>query len=77
VRIAPSGQGNIDGKVDVLERLGERTLVYARLTDGHIIVASDAGNSRVAVGDTVGLTFDGRKSHLFNEAGRAWHAREA
>jgi multiple sugar transport system ATP-binding protein len=77
VRIAPTGQGNVDGKVDVLERLGERTLVYTRLSDGQIIVASDAGNSRVAVGDTVGLAFDGRKSHLFNETGRAWHARRA
>ncbi|TPJ35339.1 sn-glycerol-3-phosphate ABC transporter ATP-binding protein UgpC [Mesorhizobium sp. B2-3-13] len=76
VRIAPAGQGNADGVVDVLERLGERTLVYARLGDGQQIVGSDAGNSRVAVGDKVGLAFDGRKSHLFGETGRAWHARE-
>ncbi|TPJ30824.1 sn-glycerol-3-phosphate ABC transporter ATP-binding protein UgpC [Mesorhizobium sp. B2-7-2] len=76
VRIVPAGQGNADGVVDVLERLGERTLVYARLGDGQQIVGSDAGNSRVAVGDKVGLAFDGRKSHLFGETGRAWHARE-
>ncbi len=77
VRIVAAGQGNADGVVDVLERLGERTLVYARLGDGQQIVGSDAGNSRVAVGHKVGLAFDGQKSHLFDETGRAWHAREA
>jgi multiple sugar transport system ATP-binding protein len=77
VRIVAAGQGNADGVVDVLERLGERTLIYARLGDGQQIVGSDAGNSRVAVGDKVGLSFDGTKSHLFDESGRAWHARGA
>ncbi|MER9654261.1 sn-glycerol-3-phosphate ABC transporter ATP-binding protein UgpC [Mesorhizobium sp. M0152] len=77
VRIVPAGQGNADGLVDVLERLGERTLIYARLGNGQQIVGSDAGNSRVAIGDKVGLVLDGQKSHLFSENGRAWHAREA
>jgi len=77
VRIVAAGQGNADGTVDVLERLGERTLVYVRLGDGQQIVGSDAGNSRVAIGDMVGLAFDGQKAHLFDESGRAWHAREA
>jgi multiple sugar transport system ATP-binding protein len=76
VRIAPSGQGSAEATVEVIERLGERTLVYVRLGDDQQIVGSDAGNSRVAVGDRVGLTFDGTKSHLFDESGRAWHARE-
>ncbi len=75
VRVVPVAQGNAEGLVDVIERLGERTLVYARLNDGQQIVGSDAGNSAVSVGDRIGLDFDGRKSHLFNEAGHAWHAR--
>ena len=77
VRVAPSGQGNADAVVEVIERLGERTLVYVRLGDGQQVVGSDAGNSRVAVGERVGLSFDGTKSHLFDESGRAWHARGA
>ena len=77
VRIGPNGQGHTDGVVDVIERLGERTLAYVRLGDGQQIVGSDAGNSRIRVGDSVGLTFDGAKSHLFDETGNAWHAREA
>ncbi|MGX5841457.1 ABC transporter ATP-binding protein [Mesorhizobium sp. ArgA1] len=77
VRIVAAGQGNADAVVDVLERLGERTLIYARLGDGQQIVGSDIGNSRVAVGNKVGLAFVGQKSHLFSETGHAWHAREA
>jgi multiple sugar transport system ATP-binding protein len=77
VRIAPAGPGNAEATVEVIERLGERTLVYVRLDDGQQIVGSDAGNSRVAVGDRVGLTFEGVKSHLFDAGGRAWHASEA
>jgi multiple sugar transport system ATP-binding protein len=44
------------GKVDVLERLGDRTLLYTRLKDGSTVVAEDIGNSRVAIGDEVALT---------------------
>jgi len=77
VRIAPPGQGRPEATVEVIERLGERTLVYVRLGDGQQIVGSDAGNSRVTVGERVGLVFEGAKAHLFDESGRAWHAREA
>jgi multiple sugar transport system ATP-binding protein len=77
VRLAEAGQGHADAIVEVIERLGERTLAYVRLGDGQQIVGSDAGNSRIAVGDRVGLTFDGAKSHLFDENGRAWHARRS
>ncbi|MBW9113577.1 sn-glycerol-3-phosphate ABC transporter ATP-binding protein UgpC [Rhizobium cauense] len=64
------------GKVDVLERLGDRTLLYTRLSDGSVIVAEDIGNSRVAIGDEVGLNLDGTRTHLFDDAGKAWHNEE-
>ncbi|MET3614779.1 multiple sugar transport system ATP-binding protein [Rhizobium aquaticum] len=76
VRIAQPAGDAAEGVVDVLERLGERTLVYVRLGDGHQIVGSDAGDSRVSVGDRVGLAFEGAKAHLFDTSGRAWHGRE-
>ncbi len=75
VRIAAVGEGDFVATVEVIERLGERTLVYARLGDGQQVVGSDAGNSRVTVGTRVGLKLDGAKSHLFDASGRAWHAR--
>ena len=76
VRITAPGSGAAQGIVDVLERLGERTLVYVRLADGQQLVGSDGGDSRVSVGDRVGLSFDSAKAHLFDASGRAWHARE-
>ena len=76
VRITSQGSGNAEGVVDVVERLGERTLVYVRLADGQQLVGSDSGDSRVSVGDRVGLSFDSTKAHLFDASGRAWHARE-
>ncbi|HWU65096.1 MAG TPA: sn-glycerol-3-phosphate ABC transporter ATP-binding protein UgpC [Ensifer sp.] len=77
VRITQPAGGTDEGVVDVLERLGERTLVYVRLSDGQQIVGSDSGDSRVTVGDRVGLAFEGAKAHLFDATGKAWHSRES
>ncbi|WP_028745198.1 ABC transporter ATP-binding protein [Rhizobium mesoamericanum] len=64
------------GKVDVLERLGDRTLLYTRLKNGSVIVAEDSGNSRVTIGDEVALNLDGTRTHLFDDTGHAWHNEE-
>jgi multiple sugar transport system ATP-binding protein len=52
--------------------LGDRTLVHVTLGEGTSIVAEDTGMSRVKVGDTVGLSFDGAGAHLF-DAQRGYH----
>ena len=59
VRLGGRGKGTTKAKVELVERLGERTLVYARLGDGQQITAEDAGDSRVAIGDEVSLKIDG------------------
>ncbi|RVC47854.1 ABC transporter ATP-binding protein [Mesorhizobium sp. M4B.F.Ca.ET.088.02.2.1] len=59
----------------VVERLGERTLVYARLADGTQVTAQDRGLSSVKPGDAVRLKFDTTALHLFAPDGSAWHAR--
>jgi multiple sugar transport system ATP-binding protein len=69
-----AGGGPIPAKADVVERLGDRTFVHARLADGTMLVFEDAGDSRVAVGDTVGLAIDGARVHLFDANGAAYHA---
>ncbi|MCG5478090.1 ABC transporter ATP-binding protein [Sinorhizobium alkalisoli] len=76
VKLAHGGTATTTGKVDVIERLGDRTLLYARLKDGSAIVAEDIGNSRIAIGDEIALTLDGARTHLFDAAGRAWHNEE-
>jgi multiple sugar transport system ATP-binding protein len=55
----------------VVERLGDRTLVYARLSDGTLVIAQDSGKSAVKAGDSVGLAFDTSALHLFDAGGRA------
>ena len=63
--------GHIKGQVKVVERLGDRTLVYARTMDGSLLTAQDAGNSTVEPSDTVNLQFDMGQSHFFGANGMA------
>jgi multiple sugar transport system ATP-binding protein len=60
-------------RVELVERLGERTLVYARLPDGQPITAEDSAYSRLALGDEVALAIDGAAAHLFGADGTGYH----
>ena len=66
--------GGTSGRVDVIERLGDRTLIYAMLGDGSTIVYGEPGDTGVSIGDRVALSFDGAAVHLFDATGRAYHA---
>ena len=61
----------IPARVDVIERLGERTLIYANLRDGSTVVYDESGDAKVQIGATVQLTIDGAATHLFGADGRA------
>ncbi|HEX6374105.1 MAG TPA: ABC transporter ATP-binding protein [Allosphingosinicella sp.] len=74
VSVAPPGAGTTDAKVELVERLGDRTLVYGVLADGLEVIAQDEGNSRLQVADRVGLSIDGAAAHLFGPDGAAYHA---
>jgi multiple sugar transport system ATP-binding protein len=65
------------GVAEVVERLGERTLVHTLLSDGSRLVAEDAGVSAVRAGDRVGLTIDAAAAHLFDAGGLGHHPPEA
>jgi multiple sugar transport system ATP-binding protein len=65
----------IRGRADVVERLGERTLAYVTLSDGHVVVAEAHRDSPICAGENVGLRFDASHVHLFDEAGKAYHAQ--
>lgn len=66
--------GNALATATVVERLGERTLIYARLADGTQVTAQDRGLSSVKPGDAVRLKFDTTALHLFAADGSTWHA---
>ncbi len=75
VRVAAGGDATTKGKVELVQRLGERTLIYARLANGQPITAEDEGNSRVKIGDEVGIRIDGTASHIFAADGSSHHSR--
>jgi multiple sugar transport system ATP-binding protein len=68
-------QGSLPGKVEVVERLGDRTHLHVRLADDSIVIAEDVGNSRAAPGDAVRLRMDPEQAHLFDAQGRGYRAR--
>jgi multiple sugar transport system ATP-binding protein len=60
-------------RVDVVERLGERTLVYALTQDGATIVYDEPGDIAPAIGEPVQVAIDPAHALLFDAAGRAYH----
>ena len=75
VRLDP--QGMLAAKVDVVERLGDKTVLYTLLPDGQQLVAEAEGESRVDFGDDVRLAIDPRRTQLFDAAGAAHHPRRS
>jgi multiple sugar transport system ATP-binding protein len=74
VRVAANG--GTRARVELVERLGERTIIYGRLADGQPITAEDEGYSRVKIGDEIGLAIDGGAAHLFTADGTGHHSDE-
>ena len=66
--------GTLDAQVELVERLGDRTLVYAVLADGAEVTAQAEGTSGLRIGDRIGLAIDGAGAHLFDAAGAGHHA---
>lgn len=74
VRVAKDGAG-ATAKVELVERLGERSIIYARLEDGRPITGEDIGLSDLRVGDVVSLKIEGERAHLFGPDGTGYHRR--
>jgi ABC-type sugar transport system ATPase subunit len=55
---------SFDGKVRIVEQLGNSTLVYADTPAGEMIVEGE-GNLKVEPGETLGLAIDQSQAHLF------------
>jgi multiple sugar transport system ATP-binding protein len=70
VRLGPGSGGTLCAIVEHVENLGYETLVHLRL-DGALVVARVPGMPSFAAGETVGVTFDPDRVHLFDRDGRA------
>ncbi|HKJ95442.1 MAG TPA: sn-glycerol-3-phosphate ABC transporter ATP-binding protein UgpC [Gammaproteobacteria bacterium] len=69
--VTPADDGVLSGSLDVVEHLGDQTLLYVRLGDDSTVIARDEGSSTHAAGDTVRLAFSDDACHLFDGDGRA------
>ncbi len=77
VTVTAPGAGTVDAETVLVERLGDRTLVYARLSDGLEVTAQDEGGSPIKMGDRIGLRINGAATHLFDSEGAGHHAEVA
>ena len=69
--------GPLRGRVALVEFLGERTLAHLALEDGTPLIATvPAGTVSPGMGEHVGVAIEIAEAHLFDEAGRAFHAAE-
>ena len=75
VRVAAASKATTKIKVELVERLGERTLVYGKLANGQSITAEDEGNCKVKMGDEIGILIDASGGHVFDADGTSHHAR--
>jgi multiple sugar transport system ATP-binding protein len=63
--------GELPGEIDVLEHLGPRAYLHARLADGTRLVAQAPGDTPVRGGDRVRFRIRPEAAHLFDGSGRA------
>ena len=74
--VVKPGEDGQNLTVTVVERLGERTLLYGKLDTGLDMIVEDSGRSTVRAGETVKFDFDRSALHVFDGSGRAYHMTE-
>ena len=66
VQLTPAGdpRASLSGTVQILERLGNATIMYVTTPAGQIVVQDD-GDVRTSAGENVGVLFDPARVHVF------------
>ena len=67
IGIIGPGQGNLEGRIDVIERLGSDTYAYVVHDGNQLTTVRLAGNVQLSVGQPVSLTIDREQFHLFDK----------
>lgn len=71
LRLARDGAGELSGRVEVLEQLGNSTLLHIGLKNGAQVVAEESGDCQARLGETVWLSIAPAAAHLFDSRGQA------
>ncbi|WP_237152448.1 ABC transporter ATP-binding protein [Oryzibacter oryziterrae] len=69
ITLCPPINGRLAGTVEVVEHLGDETVLHVRLPSGATAMALLQGDIDVRHGEEVGLTFDLHRAHLFLASG--------
>ena len=75
IQFGTKGKIQLDGKVDIIERLGEIGYAHVALPNGQTIVAQVNGEPNVANGQAVSLALSSKQIHIFGEDGSALPAQ--
>lgn len=73
VRLAALGSEGLRATVELVERLGDRSYLYARLTGGAEVIVLEPGFSAAKPGDKVTIAIDAAAAHIFTADGSAHH----
>ncbi|MBP1807095.1 ABC transporter ATP-binding protein [Rubellimicrobium aerolatum] len=71
LRLADPGTGDLDGRVSVVENLGNTAYVHVETPAGPLVVEADPG-LRADPGMAVGVRVDVGRAHVFDADGVAW-----
>jgi len=66
-----TGDEGFNARVEVVERLGNETMVYASLTTGETVIIEDRRAGRIDIGDLVKIGANPMHCHLFRKDGTA------
>jgi multiple sugar transport system ATP-binding protein len=66
-----AGTAPLNGKVEVVEQLGESHFIYVRLPNNQLITVRNAGDAQVGMRETIAVGFNVRDGHIFKADGRA------
>ncbi len=70
IQLRPAGEGQLQGKVEMIEALGAETLIHVATTGGALLVARQNRRSHLHTGSPVGLAIDADAAHLFSADGK-------
>jgi multiple sugar transport system ATP-binding protein len=68
-----AGDG-LPGTIELVEHLGDRTLVHVRLEEGELVIAEDIGKSTLVPGLPVSLMAARGETHIFDAQGAGYHS---
>ncbi|MDA3922444.1 MAG: sn-glycerol-3-phosphate ABC transporter ATP-binding protein UgpC [Salinisphaera sp.] len=69
--VRPADEGTLAGSLEVVEHLGDQTLLHIRLGEDSVVIARDEGRSAHTAGENIQLAFSGSTCHLFDGDGNA------